>query len=424
MNRLFFVLPNIFEITNGVSIKYSKFIHFLSNQKDISIYLFMPKPSVGSIPKFVYDNSNIKIITCKNLKVPFYREIKIPLVSLSLFEKEIKTKRETIIFHGEFVWHYETLKKLKEKYPETQLFPTWHTDYEYYASKVYPATYYGVHSAVNYMSEYISNNIFSGIVVTGKRLEKKYLAITNKVFNANEVDYNIFNQFKIDSYQLKKEDDVFNIIYCGRVSKEKNLDEIISACDRLYRRQQPFRLHIIGDGPYLPQLRKMMSRNDFYKEWYDKIIFYGKKGQKEIYEIYMSLDNRIFLFTSLSETFGKTPMEAAATGMILFLRGCENNNDLYIHRKNAFLFDSENDFLDCWDKCFSMNTLELHTFLQSSIENAKKYEQTKIFEEYMYFLFPEKRAKTPSKIGVIDFLSFYGMNRFFQCANMIYGDEN
>ena len=58
----------------------------------------MPKPSIGSVPKFVYETSNIKIITCKNLKVPFYREIKIPLVSLPLIEKEIRTKRESIIF--------------------------------------------------------------------------------------------------------------------------------------------------------------------------------------------------------------------------------------------------------------------------------------------------------------------------------------
>ena len=424
MNRVFFILPNIFEITNGVSIKYIKFIQFLSKDKDVQICLFMPKISNISLPKFVKENSNIKIISCKNLKVPFYREIKIPLISLSTIEKEIKTKKETIIFHGEFVWHYEFLKKLKETYPEMQLFPTWHTDYEYYASNIYPATYYGVHSAINYMSKYIIQKIFSGIIVTGKRIEKKYLPLTNRVFNANEVDYNIFNKYKIDSYKLKKNDDVYNIIYCGRISKEKNLNEMIEICDRLFRRQVPFKLHMIGDGPYLPNLRKMMSRNEFYKEWYDHIIFYGKKNQKEIYEIYMGLDNRIFLFTSLSETFGKTPMEAAATGMILFLKSCENNTDLYIHRKNAFLFDDVNDFLECWDKCFNMNTLELHSFLQSSIENSKKYDQSKIFEDYIYFLFPEKRVKTLTKIGIMDFISFYGMNKFFQCANMIYGEDS
>jgi hypothetical protein len=58
------------------------------------------------------------------------------------------------------------------------------------------------------------------------------------------------------------------------------------------------------------------------------------------------MENRIFLFTSISETFGKTPMEAGATGIPIFIKKCDNSDMLYINKRNAMIFDNKNDFFE------------------------------------------------------------------------------
>jgi len=66
---------------------------------------------------------------------------------------------------------------------------------------------------------------FEGIIVTGDNLKDKFLKITNNVFNANEINLSIFKEHKIDDYDLSLNN--LQIIYCGRISKEKNIDEVL-----------------------------------------------------------------------------------------------------------------------------------------------------------------------------------------------------
>jgi hypothetical protein len=112
--RIIFILSNIFENINGVSTKYIKFIEYLSNinylGSKIDIVLFVPGTCENENEK-----ENIKIIKTSGIKIPFYKDIKIPIVSSSSLLNEIKTGKEIIIFNGEFFWLYEKLKKVQKK---------------------------------------------------------------------------------------------------------------------------------------------------------------------------------------------------------------------------------------------------------------------------------------------------------------------
>ena len=389
--KIIFILPNIYEIINGVSTKYIKFINFLSiNYEIILMTSFQNNNTIDNIDK----NDNIKLVKINGLNIPFYKEIKIPIIKYKDIEKQLINKDEIIIFNGEFIWMYNILIKLKKKYTDLKIYPTMHTDYVYYANKVYSICNFT--STLNYLDHYLENKYFSGIIVTGIKMQEKYSNYTNSIFNANEINLDIFNSNKIDEYDLSNEP-FLNFIYTGRISKEKNIEEIFSCISNIYElllkkyNNLDFMINIIGDGPYLDNLKSLLDIE--FKNIKSKVSFHGSKTQIEINKIYQTLYNRIFIFTSISETFGKTPLEAAATGIPIFIKDCDNTNSLYKNKKDAFIFNNNNEFMELLEYFIKMDYLEKQIFISNSINNVKKYDQKIIFNDWIDFLLNGKVTK-------------------------------
>lgn len=412
MNKIIFILPNIYESVNGVSIKYIKFINYLKKMS-YNFVVFAPFKNNDIFKDLI--NNKFNIIKIKGLNIPFYNEIKIPIIDEHTLRKEINNGNEIIIFNGEFSWIYNTLKKIKKNYKNIKLYPTMHTDYLFYSDNFYK--YYGVKSIFNFLENYLENKIFNGLIVTGERLKEKYETFTDSIFNANEIDLDLFNVVKKDTY----DSDLYNIIYCGRISKEKNIEDLLDCCLHLNNKFD-FRLNIIGDGPYLENLKNIIELE--YKTIKSKIIFYGKKKQDEINTIYHKLENRIFIFTSLSETFGKTPMEACATGIPIFIKKSDTSKYLYINKKNAFIFNDVNEFLELFIYFVKLDNLEKNIFITDSVDNIQKYDQNIIFKDWIHFLLNgnTNNDKQKNKITILDLFTFNGISKFINCTGNILGD--
>jgi len=86
------------------------------------------------------------------------------------------------------------------------------------------------------------------------------------------------------------------LVSVGRVSKEKNLDEFCQIdypdCTKI----------VVGDGPYRKELESK----------YPDVIFAGAKFGTSLAEYYANAD--VFVFTSLTDTFGIVIIEALACG--------------------------------------------------------------------------------------------------------------
>ena len=108
-----------------------------------------------------------------------------------------------------------------------------------------------------------------------------------------------------------------------------------------------YKIHFIGSGPYLKELKKYISNND-------KIIFYGDTEYCRIIDIYNNLDNRIFIQSSVSETFGKSTMEACYSGIPVFVLKCEIHDLLY-NDNNSFIFENVTDFINQLTLFFKLN---------------------------------------------------------------------
>jgi glycosyltransferase involved in cell wall biosynthesis len=414
--KIIFILPNIYESVNGVSTKYIKFINYISKIYHVSLFTtFIKNENFIKLNEFNSFNKNLNIIKTNGLSVPFYNEIKIPIINEKKLKDEIKNNNEIIIFNGEFIWIYDLLINIKKKYKNIKIYPTMHTDYLFYAEKIYKM--YNFTGTLNYLDHYLEKKNFDGIIVTGDKMKDKYNNFTENIFNANEIDLDIFNNTKIDIYN---NDEIYNIFFCGRISKEKNIEELLDCCLEIYDKYN-FILNIIGDGPFLLNLKDIIEID--YKKIKNKIIFHGNKEQYELNNLYQSLNNRIFLFTSMSETFGKTPMEAGATGIPIFIKKSDITDFLYINKKNAFIFNDKIHFYELFEYFISLDVLEKQIFITNSVNNIKKYDQNVIFQDWINFLINGNLNKDkPKKINLLDIFTFHGISKFINCSGSILGD--
>jgi glycosyltransferase involved in cell wall biosynthesis len=99
-------------------------------------------------------------------------------------------------------------------------------------------------------------------------------------------------------------------LYVGRLAKEKNAGVVLNAFAAIQARLPSAKLVIVGHGP----LRRPLA------EACPQAIFTGIKTGQELAACYASSD--LFLFPSLTETFGNVVPEALASGLAVVSYAC------------------------------------------------------------------------------------------------------
>lgn len=112
------------------------------------------------------------------------------------------------------------------------------------------------------------------------------------------------------------------LLFVGRISKEKDLDLLTAAYQRL---QGAVRLVLVGDGPYLKQLKKE----------FPSLIYTGYLSGTELAKAFASAD--IFAFPSTTDTFGNVILEAMASGLPCVVSDIGGPRELVEHGKTGFI---------------------------------------------------------------------------------------
>jgi len=95
-----------------------------------------------------------------------------------------------------------------------------------------------------------------------------------------------------------------NLLYAGRLSKEKGVELLADAFLEAHRRDPRLHLVLAGGGPEQELLRDRLG---------DRATFLGWVTGDALAEVYASAD--AFLFASTTETFGQVILEAQASGL-------------------------------------------------------------------------------------------------------------
>lgn len=122
-------------------------------------------------------------------------------------------------------------------------------------------------------------------------------------------------------------EDSLVVIYVGRMAAEKNLDLVVKAFNTIRIRRPDARMVWVGDGPELKKLRKKHPDH----------VFCGAQTGGALADHYASAD--LFLFPSMTETFGNVVTEAMASGLAVVAYDYAAAELFIRHEGNGVLVD-------------------------------------------------------------------------------------
>ncbi len=158
--------------------------------------------------------------------------------------------------------------------------------------------------SVNFATDYFACSVEAGIWGFGKKYKSKVRVIKNGIdlpkFQFNEsVRNKIRREFNLDNQIV--------IGTVSRLSSQKNLLFLIKVFNDVYKKNNNYRLMIVGEGPSRVVIQNAIDELNLS----EYVLLVG--NHNDVYNYYMAFD--IFLGTSYYEGFGTTAIEAQATGL-------------------------------------------------------------------------------------------------------------
>jgi len=168
--------------------------------------------------------------------------------------------------------------------------------------------------------------------------------------------------------------DESDVIFAGRLIKEKNIDVLIRSIALTRETIPDIRCLIIGDGPERPSLEELTQ--DLGLE--ENIHFLGFLARSEDVFSYVK-SSKVFVLPSTREGFGIVVLEANACGLpVVTVRHPQNAaSDLIIDGKNGFLCELNEE--DIAQK-ITMALEARQDIFQGCVDYARDYDWNKIAE--------------------------------------------
>ncbi len=145
------------------------------------------------------------------------------------------------------------------------------------------------------------------IVTVSRRLKEEIISLYKADEKKISVVYNAINKEKFKG--IKKNSKQKIVLYVGRLSVQKGIDNLIKAFKIVSEKYEDVLLYIIGEGSELPNLINLSIKLGLA----DKVIFLGRVPDQEM-EVFYSIAN-IFVMPSVSEPFGIVALEAIASNV-------------------------------------------------------------------------------------------------------------
>ena len=137
-----------------------------------------------------------------------------------------------------------------------------------------------------------------------------------------------------------------------RLSKEKNLQELVSSLPLLLQKIPEAVLMLVGSGPYEEELRKLAERLGIK----DKVFFIGYKPADEIGD-YLAISD-IYVSASLFEVHSMSHLEALAAGLPLLCKEDKSLQGVLENTENGYIYNTREEFAKLAEQILNNETLK------------------------------------------------------------------
>ena len=245
------------------------------------------------------------MVTLPGARIPFYRELRFGLPMVRTLMHRWRRQRPDVVqvvTEGPLGWAAVSAAKKLNLPVVTEFHTNFHAYSNYYRLGL-------ISKIVAKYLKYFHNRLGQTLVPTLEMKQRlgaegyQDLSVVGR-----GIDPNLFNPERRNadlraSWGLKEGDRA--VIYVGRIAPEKNIALALEAFEAMRRRDPRLVFVAVGDGPARPQLEQQ----------YPHVIFAGMRKGEDLASHYASGD--IFLFPSVTETFGNVVLEAMASGLAI-----------------------------------------------------------------------------------------------------------
>jgi glycosyltransferase involved in cell wall biosynthesis len=284
---------------NGVAMTMGKMVEGLLRLQH-RIQLIRPRQRPDDVAT---SNGQIDEVPVRGVPIPLYRDLRLGLPAAKEIIKLWSNERPDIVHvatEGPLGW--SALKAGRQL--NLPCCADFHTNFHSYSA------HYGLGLMKRPIARYLkgfhnqadctmvpTEDMLSELAATGyRRLRVVSRGVDTKLFSPSRRDPALRA-----SWGVGQEHPV--VVYVGRLAPEKNLQLVFDVYDAMRVRSPRARLGLVGDGP----------QRASYQKRYPEHIFVGMRVGEDLATHYASGD--IFLFPSLTETYGNVTTEAMASGL-------------------------------------------------------------------------------------------------------------
>ena len=306
---------------NGVAMTLGRQVDELQ-RRGHQIQLIRPKQGVFDV---AVSNQHLEEVLKPGVPIPRYAGLKLGLPAKAALVKLWRFKRPDLVHiatEGPLGWSALSAAQ-KLRLPVSTDF---HTNFHSY-SRHYGAGWLR-RPILAYLRKFHNKACVTLVPTNAIREELQQHGYQNLEVVARGVDTELFHPDRRDATLRALWgvlDDTPVVLYVGRLAAEKNLPLVFSAFDAMRQENQRLKLVLVGDGPELSTL----------KTRYPDAIFCGLRRDEDLARHYASAD--IFLFPSLTETFGNVTTEAMASGLAVIAYDYAAAEALIQHRINGLV---------------------------------------------------------------------------------------
>ena len=284
---------------NGVAMTIGRLVAGLQSRQH-QVQLVRPRQSRTDTPA---SRPNFEEVLKAGVAIPRYDALKMGLPAKQALVRLWTVKRPDIVHivtEGPLGWSALAAAH-KLKLPVSTDF---HTNFHSYSK------HYGIgwlkRPIAAYLRKFHNRALCTMVPTDGMRRELEELGMNNLRVVARGVDTGLFSPSRRSSqlrgsWGVGSDDPV--ALYVGRLAPEKNLPLVLLTAEAMQQVNPRLRLVLVGDGPERAALQARHSQH----------VFAGMRLGEDLAAHYASGD--IFLFPSVTETYGNVTMEAMASGL-------------------------------------------------------------------------------------------------------------